>query len=213
MKTRKRISSIVDVIIHAVNRYKSAKAFTWVFIMLLSIFATVPASAHCDSYDGPVIKEAMKALETNNVDLILKWITPEQTEEVVPLFKKTYSLKNGDPEIYTIVKEHFLETLVRLHRETEGAPYTGLKPAGDVKDIIKLSDQALSKKDIGSLLTGLNSHINTVITEKYEKVAKLDKVKDVSPVKGREYVAAYVDYTHTLEALHDILLHGIEHDH
>ena len=45
------------------------------FGSLLMLFGTLPASAHCDSYDGPVIKDASKALETNNVNLVLKWIT------------------------------------------------------------------------------------------------------------------------------------------
>ena len=39
-------------------------------------------------------------------------------------------------------------------------------------------------------------------------VAVLDKVKNDSPGKGREYVKAYVDYTHTLEAIHDIIEQG-----
>ncbi len=45
------------------------------FVSLFMIFGSLPASAHCDSYDGPVIKDAIKALETNNVNLVLKWIT------------------------------------------------------------------------------------------------------------------------------------------
>ena len=40
-----------------------------VFGSLLMLFAALPALAHCDSYDGPVIKDARKALETNNVNL------------------------------------------------------------------------------------------------------------------------------------------------
>jgi len=34
------------------------------------------------------------------------------------------------------------ETLVRLHREGEGAPYTGLKPAGTVGHYLRRSDKA-----------------------------------------------------------------------
>jgi hypothetical protein len=60
-----------------------------VFSSLLILFAALPASAHCDSYDGPVIKDATKALETNNVNLVLKWITDEQEQEIIPLFNKT----------------------------------------------------------------------------------------------------------------------------
>ncbi len=180
------------------------------FIMVLS---SLSAFGHCDSYDGPTVKDALAALKTNNVNLVLKWIDKEQEAQVIPLFHKTYELRNGDPEIYAVVEKHFLETLVRLHRETEGAPFTGLKPAGTTKPIILLTDQALEKKDVDGMLTKLNAFIGTVVREKYEKVAALDAVKNESAEKGREYVKAYVDYTHTVEAIHDILEHGGGHAH
>ena len=169
-------------------------------IVSVIIFGSVPASAHCDSYDGPTIKDAVKALETNNVKFVLKWITPEQEKEIIPLFNKTYALKSGDKEVYAIVEKHFFETLVRLHRESEGAPYTGLKPAGTTKPIILMSDKAIESRNIDDLLGKLNNHIGKVLKEKYEKVAALEKVKNDSPEQGREYVEAYVDYTHTIEA-------------
>lgn len=184
-----------------------------IFISLLLFFASTPAFAHCDSYDGPVIKDAIKALETNNVKLVFKWITPEQEAEITGLFDKVQGLKNGDREIYSIVEKYFFETLVRLHRETEGAPYTGLKSAGTTKQIIVMSDKAIENNDIDKLLAQLNNHIGSVIREKYNKVAALDKVKDNSAEEGRAYVKAYVDYTHSLEALHDILENGGGHNH
>lgn len=176
--------------------------------VVLAVFTTKPAVAHCDSYDGPVITDARHALETNNVELVLKWINKSQENEIRALFEKTVNLKNSDDEIYQIVEKHFLETLVRLHRETEGAPYTGLKPAGTTKPIIMLTDQAISSGDIENLLTKLNNHIGQVIDEKYKKVQELNKVKNESAERGREYVHAYVDYTHTVEAVHDIVEHG-----
>lgn len=179
---------------------------------LLLLFAALPASAHCDSYDGPVIKDAIKALETNNVNLVLKWITDEQEQEIIPLFNKTYNLKNADKEVYAIVEKHFFETLVRLHRETEGAPYTGLKPAGSTKQIIQMTDKSLEEGNVDDFLVKLNSHIDKVVREKYQKVAELEKVKDNSKEQGRAFVEAYVDYTHTVEALHDIMLHGGGHE-
>lgn len=185
---------------------KSFKTTASIFLLLmLTIFTTLPASAHCDSYDGPVIKDAMKALETNNVNLVLKWVSENNKQEIVSLFDKTYSLKNKDKEIYTVIEKYFLETLVRLHRETEGFPYTGLKPAGTTKEIIQLSDNAIAKGSADDLIAKFNNHVDKVIREKYRKVSELDKVKNTSVEKGREYVKAYVDYTHTLEAMHDIL--------
>lgn len=182
------------------------------FGLLFMLFAALPASAHCDSYDGPVIKDATRALETNNVNLVLKWISDEQEKEIIPLFNKTYSLKNGDKEVYAIVVKHFFETLVRLHRETEGAPYTGLKPAGSTKQIIQMTDTALQKEDIEGFITKLDNHLNKVVQEKYRKVAELNKVKDNSKEQGRAFVEAYVDYTHTIEAIHGIIEHGAAHN-
>lgn len=194
------------------NRKTSLKTIlSLVFISFFMILGTLPASAHCDSYDGPTIKDATKALETNNVSLIQKWITPEQEKEIIPLFHKTYALKSGDKEVYAIVEKYFFETLVRLHRETEGAPYTGLKPAGTTKPIVQLTDQAIETKNIDGLLVKLNNHLGKAIKEKYSRVATLDKVKNDSPEKGREYVEAYVDYTHTIEAIHDIVEQGAGH--
>lgn len=187
-------------------------------VVIISLVIAFPftSSAHCDSYDGPVIKDAYKALETSNVNLVLKWISKEQEPEVIILFNKTSKLKNGDKEIYQVVEKHFLETLVRLHRETEGAPYTGLKPAGTTKKIVVLSDKAIDSKSADDLVLKLNGHIEKVVREKYNLVSALYIEKDKSAEKGREYVKAYVDYTHTLEALHDILERGgghAEHKH
>ncbi len=192
---------------------KSFKVTVTAFLLLvLMAFMGTPAFAHCDSYDGPVIKDAVKALETNNVNLVLKWVTTEQEKEIIPLFKKTFTLKTGDADTYKIVEKHFFETLVRLHRETEGAPYTGLKPAGTTKQIIQMTDEAIKVGSVDDFLVKLNAHINKVIREKYQKVSELNKVKDNSKEQGRAFVEAYVNYTHTIEAMHDILEHGGGHE-
>ncbi len=177
-------------------------------LVLMLLLLPQKASAHCDSYDGPVIQDALKALEQNKVELVYKWISEPQEAEISALFRKTYKYKKKDQEIYQLLEKHFLETLVRLHREGEGAPYTGLKPAGSTKQIIALTDKALFEKDLHGLLERLNTHIAKVIQEKYDKVAALWEVKDESSEKGRAYVAAYVDYTHTIETIHAPLEHG-----
>ncbi|MCE5179587.1 MAG: DUF6448 family protein [Porphyromonadaceae bacterium] len=193
------------------NLLKSA--FILSLIAVFSFVNTQSASAHCDSFDGPALQDAAKALETNNVDLILKWISKDMEAEVVPLFHKTYSLRNGDKEVYEIVKKYFYETFVRLHREMEGAPFTGLKPAGTTAHITVMSDKALNTGDFASLLTALNKHVNGQLQEKYDKTAALYKVKDNSVEEGRQYVKAYVDYTHSVEAVHDLLAGGGAHQH
>jgi hypothetical protein len=76
-----------------------------------------------------------------------------------------------------------------------------------------MSDNALENGDFAGLLKALNNHINTQLQEKFEKTEALYKVKDNSVEQGRAYVEAYVDYTHSLEAVHDILASGGGHSH
>jgi hypothetical protein len=185
---------------------------TMLLMVVFLVFTIFPASAHCDSYDGPVIKDALEALKTNDVDLVLKWVYEDQEQEVISLFNKTYHLKKADSEVYEIVEKHFLETLVRLHRETEGAPYTGLKPKGSMTPIISMADASIENGSLEGLNSALLAHIERVVKEKYQKVMELNNIKNDSVVKGREYVAAYVDYTHTLEAIHAPLEHGVSHE-
>lgn len=193
------------------NPAKKDNFFKSNFRSLLLVFtfmlASISGFAHCDSYDGPVIKDALKALDQNNVQLVLKWIEPQQEKEIISLFDKTYSLKNGDQEVYSIVEKHFLENLVRLHRETEGEPYTGLKPAGSMTPLVAMADNSIAKDNVDEVINTVTTHLEQVLRERYAKVAKLSKVKDNSVKEGKDYVHTYVQYTHTLEALEQ-LLHG-----
>lgn len=189
------------------TRIIKAKIFAFVLFALM-LLSTQSSFAHCDSYDGPVIKEAQEALASNNVDLVLKWVDVADESEITALFNKTYELKNGDNEIYTIVEKHFLETLVRLHRATEGVGYTGLKPVGSATPIIIMADNSIETKNVDDLASEFMAHIEKVVREKFEKVEELSLVKNESVEKGRAYVAAYVDYTHTLEGIHGVIDNG-----
>lgn len=179
---------------------------TFVAAFLLMLI-TSPSYAHCDSYDGPVIKDALKALDKNNVELVLKWIEQKQEKEVISLFNTTYRLKKEDSEVYTIVEKHFLETLVRLHRETEGAPFTGLKPKGSMTPLVEMADRSIEENTIKEVTQTVTEHLAHVLKERYSEVMRLHKTKDNSVAEGRAYVHAYVEYTHTLEALEHVL-HG-----
>lgn len=185
--------------------------FRSLILVFTFMLASISGFAHCDSYDGPVIKDALKALDQNKVELVLKWIEPQQEKEVIPLFHKTYRLKNQDKEVYAIVEKHFLETLVRLHREMEGASFTGLKPAGSMTPLVEMADNSIAEKSVEDVVTTVTNHLEQVLRERYAEVAKLSKIKDNSVEKGREYVHAYVQYTHTLEALEHILDGEISH--
>ena len=193
------------------NSARTARSLKFKIRSLLMVFTfmlvSISGFAHCDSYDGPVIKDALKALDQNNVQLVLKWIEPQQEKEIIPLFHKTYNLRNADKEVYALVEKHFLETLVRLHREMEGASFTGLKPAGSMTPLVEMADNSIAENDVEKVIKTVTNHLEQVLRERYATVAKLSKTKDNSVEQGRAYVHAYVQYTHTLEFL-EHLLHG-----
>ena len=177
------------------------------FVLMFTALTGFQSFAHCDSYDGPVIKDALKALKQNKVELVLKWVEPKYEKEITAKFNQTLKLTGNNKEVNKILETHFLETLVRLHREGEGEPYTGLKPAGSVTPIIQLADESILKSSADDLLIKLKAHIESDLRTKYLLVEKLNKTKDNSLEEGRAYVAAYVAYTHTLESL-EIVLNG-----
>lgn len=171
------------------------------------------AFAHCDSYDGPVIKDAFKAIHIGKVEPVLKWIGEEYEAEISNLFDKTIALKGKDEQIYQIVEKHFLETLVRLHREGEGAPYTGLKPAGTTSRIVTMTDQALTDENVEQLAEKVSDHLKNEIIKKFNRALETKRDKDANVAKGREFVEAYVDYTHYVEAVHDLIAGNVQHNH
>lgn len=214
MKTQERKGTLTNITKRSLGIKSNMRSLVLATIFML---ASISGFAHCDSYDGPVIKDALKALDQNNVELVLKWIEPQQEMEIISLFDKTYSLRNEDELVYTIVEKHFLETLVRLHREMEGATFTGLKSAGSMTPLVEMADNSIAEKNVDAVIKTVNKDLEEVLRTRYAEVEKLSDTKDDSVEKGRAYVDAYVQYTHTLEALEQLLhapiSHGAEHAH
>lgn len=173
----------------------------WGLVILGSAGA---AFAHCDGLDGPVVRDARRALAAGDLKLVLIWMRPADEPEVRNVFRKCLAVRKLGPEARDLADRHFFETVVRLHRAGEGAPYTGLKPAGrDLGPAIPTADRALeqgSAKELQRLLfavteRGLEARFRDVVAKRnYPK-------SDVEA--GRRYVAAYVAYIHYVERLYE----------
>jgi hypothetical protein len=101
--------------------------------LLAAAFATTQiAQAHCDSLDGPVVNAARAALTESNVNLVLIWVQPDDESAVKHTFEKTLAVRRLNAEARELADMYFFETLVRVHRAGEGAPYIGLKPGGSI---------------------------------------------------------------------------------
>ena len=162
------------------------------------------ASAHCDGLDGPVVKAAQKALQTNNVNLILIWVQKENEPELRAVFQQTIAVRRFSTESKAVADRYLFETLVRLHRTGEGAAYTGLKPAGrDLGPAIPAADRAIETGRTDALEKLLATELRDGLRDAFAKVQATRKY-DVNDVDaGREYVKAYVEYVHFVERLHE----------
>src|SRR5512144_1990000 len=116
----------------------------WIAVLWISIGLLIPgiAVAHCDTMEGPVVTTAKVALEKGDVTPVLKWVRKDDEKEIKDQFHKTLAARKQGKESKELADKYFFETLVRIHRAGEGAPYTGLK-SGAVEPIIQAADKAL----------------------------------------------------------------------
>jgi hypothetical protein len=172
-------------------------------VILLLLASSTQTFAHCDGLDGPVIKDARKALETGNVNNVLIWVQQADQEEIISAFNKTLEVRKLSSEAKEFADMYFFETLVRIHRAGEGAPYTGIKPAGrDLGPAIPAADKAIETGSAKDLVKFINDAVHDGLHPLYIKV-KEKKDFDPNDVNaGREYVKAYVEFVHYVEKIY-----------
>ena len=160
------------------------------------------ALAHCDTLDGPVVKDAQVALDAKDITAVLKWVSHEKEGEIRESFQHALRVRALGPEAQGLADRYFFETLVRVHREGEGAPYTGLKPAGTAVDPgIAASDTALETGSVDVLVKLLTGEVDKGLRHRFAEAAEARKDAAESVEKGRRYVAAYVEFMHYAERL------------
>lgn len=185
-------------------------------ITAIGLGAIFPAIswAHCDTLDGPVVADAKAALEKRDVTPVLKWVKTENEDEIKTIFKKALAARSSGKEAKEIADLYFFETLVRLHRAGEGAAFTGLKPTGRIEPPVAAADQAIEVGSIDELAQEIGKAAEKAVRDRFGRLMTAKKRKDESVDAGREYVAAYVEYVHFVEALHDtISAVGAHHEH
>ena len=119
------------------------------------------AQAHCDTLDGPVVTAARSALDTGNINPVLVWVQKKDEDEIHSAFQRTLAVRKAGSEARALADSYFFETLVRIHRAGERAPYTGLKPAGAVEPPVAAADKAIK--------TGRLEGLAKMISERTEK--------------------------------------------
>lgn len=159
--------------------------------------------AHCDGLDGPVVQAAKNALRTGNANLVLIWVQEKDESEVRKAFQQTLVVRQQSPEAQALADRAFFETLVRLHRSGEGAPYTGLKLAGrDLGPAIPAADRAIETGALAAVRDLLAREVQQGLDEHFRSLQALRGYDPDDVAAGRRYVRAYVAYIHYVERLH-----------
>lgn len=157
---------------------------------------------HCDSMDGPVVRAAMKALEAGDVKAVLPFVSKEGEAEVTEVFEKVLKARAQSAEAREVADKHFFETVVRIHRAGEGAPFTGLKPAGlGHGPVVPVAEGAIESGSPEELIKLLSETVEAQIRKRFEHVIHLKRDADKSVDAAREYVEAMLGlevYAHRL---------------
>jgi hypothetical protein len=163
--------------------------------------------------DGPVVQAAKAALEKKDLTPVLMWIKKSDEAQIKVAFDKTLAVRAKGAEARELADQFFFETLVRVHRAGEGAPFTGLKPAGTpLEPPIEQADKALKTGSVEKLVKQLANDTATGIRKRFAETLEKKAHADHNVEAGREFVRAYVEYVHYVEGLHDAT-HGTTHQH
>ncbi len=157
------------------------------------------------------MQDAHKALAGKNVMPVLKWGKDE--EAVRKAFDMTLAVRGENAAAKELSERYFFETLIRLHRASEGEAFTGLKPAGSVDPMIAAADRALADGNIEPLSGRLAAAVAEGLKERFTEARAKREVAAKSVAQGREYVTAYVQFTHFAEAVGNLTSHGASHKH
>jgi hypothetical protein len=171
-------------------------------VVLVLAWSPRTASAHCDTLNGPVVAAARLALQKGDVTPVLRWVKAADEAEIRHAFEQTLIVRKAGAQAQELADRYFFETLVRVHRQGEGAPYTGLKAGTDVDPAVEAADKAIENGSIDRATQLVTGDIAAGIRRRFTRVVEARKHADESVTAGREFVEAYVEYVHYVENLH-----------
>lgn len=185
------------------NRLLALPAFLVAFAL-----APMSAQAHCDAVDGPVATAAVEALDTRNINLVLPYAPAQAEPELTAAFEQALAVRGKGQDAKGLADRYFMETAVRLHRAGEGAPYTGLQPAGtDFGPAIPAAEKALETGKTDELTALMAEQVSHGIADRFQDaVAHSSATKEpalaADVAEARERVSAELAFVGYVEGIY-----------
>ena len=194
-------------------RPSRSHAGAWALAFAVVAFAPLPVRAHCDTMDGPVVQAARAAIERGDPAPALAWVQPADEPAIRAAFGRALTVRRQSKESRELADQWFFETLVRVHRAGEGAPYTGLRPAGTpVNPAVEAADRALATGEVLPLIEMLTKVSHAGVSQRFEIARRARDHRPSDIEAGRRYVAAYVEFVHYAERIFDDASASAGHD-
>ena len=150
---------------------------------------------------------------------MLPFVPESGEQEVKEAFVQTLQVEPLAPEAKTLADEWFFENVVRVHRAGEGAPYTGLKPAGlGHGPVVPVAERAIETGDPEELVTLLTGMVEEAIRERFAHVMHSKAHTDGDLAANRAYVEAMLGLEVWSHSVYDALQaepheHAHTHEH
>jgi hypothetical protein len=171
--------------------------------VILLILAAPALFAHCDWIKGPVVADARAALAKGDITPTLKWVAPADEAELRRAFERTMAARASSPEAKAVADQWFFETLVRIHRASEGEPFTGLKGAEyKPEEGIEMADHAVDHASIAELEKSLTAALRSELQKRFNAAMEAKKHADENAEAGRRFVHAYAEFIHYVDGVH-----------
>ena len=142
------------------------------------------------------------ALEAGDVALVLPFVPVDGEAEVRGVFDRVRSVREFGSDAREVADRLFFDTVVRIHRAGEGAPYTVLKPAGlSVGPVIPLAERAVNTGSPGEVVDFLASVLGAEVKHRLEHISALADARERSLGDARRYVEgslAFQVYAHRI---------------
>jgi hypothetical protein len=168
---------------------------------------------HCDSMDGPVVTAARRALDQGEVAIVLPYVPTQAEPEVMAAFEQVLPMHAAGGSAGALADRWFFETVVRLHRAGEGAPYTGLRPAGqDEGPVIPVAERALHTGSADELVHVLTEVVAEQVKFRLDRAIALQQHEHGPVAAAREYVEAMLGLQVWAHKLYQAATSGPHHN-
>jgi hypothetical protein len=144
---------------------------------------------------GPVVTAAEAALAAGDVELVLPYVPAAGEDEVRRAFTRVLPMRALGPAATGVAEQWFYETVVRIHRSGEGAPFTGLKPAGtDEGPVVPLAEKAVETGSPEQVYAFLAEELRHVLQDRLARVGHTAAAQDGTVAKARAHVEATLGF-------------------